>query len=161
MSRLPTNKDPFSRAHNSALRLLSARSRCSQELSDRLAAKGFDQEIVSNVIERLDQAGMIDDLRFAQERARAMGKGKGWGPRKLKRDLSQKGMPQDIVEQAVSQAYGSTSPAMIMKRLIKKRFGDDVLEPDTDLKKKGKAQRYLLGRGFEPDEVNTIFSDPE
>lgn len=148
---------PENRAYEKALRLLTVRSRTRKELKQRLVAERYSDKVAEQVLERLASAGLIDDKKFAFDRARAMGKGKGWGPRKLRSDLAQKGIAREAIDEAVSQAYGAQSCTEVMKRLIKKRFGTQVLTQKADRKAKGKAQRFLLGRGFEPDEVSAMF----
>jgi regulatory protein len=133
------------------------RSRTRKELKQRLVAERFSEKVTEQVLDRLVDAGLIDDKKFAVDRARAMGKGKGWGPRKLRSDLLKKGIENEAIDEAISQAYGTQSCTQVMKRLIKKRFGNQVLTQKADRKAKGKAQRFLLGRGFEPDEVSAMF----
>jgi len=149
--------EPENRAYEKALRLLTVRSRTRKELKQRLVAERFSDKVADQVLERLAAAGLIDDKKFAIDRARAMGKGKGWGPRKLRSDLLKKGIENEAIDEAISQAYGTQSCTQVMKRLIKKRFGTQVLTQKADRKAKGKAQRFLLGRGFEPDEVSAMF----
>jgi regulatory protein len=149
--------DPLSKAHNKALRLLGIRNRSSKEVKDRLQAYGYSDEITRQVIVRLEDTGLVDDRKFAFERTRSMGKGKGWGPRKLRWDLARYGVSGELTDLAVEQAYGGQSRAKIMRRLVRKRYGDEVLEAKTDRKTRAKALRFLLGRGFEPEEVHSIF----
>jgi regulatory protein len=154
---MPARSDHENRAYEKALRLLTVRSRSRKELRQRLVAERFSEKEAERVLDRLAAAGLIDDKKFAIDRARAMGKGKGWGPRKLRADLLQRGIAAEAVDEAISQAYGTQSCTQVMKRLVKKRFGGEVLTHKADRKAKGKAQRYLLGRGFEPDEVSAMF----
>ena len=149
--------DHENRAYEKALRLLTVRSRTRKELKQRLVAERFSDKVAEHVLDRLVSSGLIDDKKFAVDRARAMGKGKGWGPRKLRSDLLKRGIATEAVDEAVSQAYGTQSCTQVMKRLVMKRFGGQVLTQKADRKAKGKAQRFLLGRGFEPDEVSAMF----
>lgn len=154
---MPARADHENRAYEKALRLLTVRSRSRKELKQRLVAERFSEKEAERVLDRLAAVGLIDDQKFAIDRARAMGKGKGWGPRKLRADLLQRGIAAEAVDEAVAQAYGTQSCAQVMKRLLKKRFGGEVLTHKADRKAKGKAQRFLLGRGFEPDDVSAMF----
>jgi regulatory protein len=151
------HKDPADRARDKALRLLGVRNRSSRELRQRLLADGFSESVSDRVLQNLQESGLVDDQRFAVERARAMGKGKGWGPRKLRSDLIQRGIPAEVTEVAIGQAYGKQSCDEIMRRQIKKRFGSEVLSSGADRKTRGKALRFLLQKGFEPDEVYSLF----
>ncbi len=150
--------DSLDRAHRKALRLLQVRNRSCKEIEDRLRAGGYREGVTGAILERLKRSGLLDDRRFALERARAMGKRKGWGPRKLRWDLSRYGLADELIDQAVEQAYGKLSRTSIMKRAVRKRFGEEALLADADRKLRGRAHRFLLGRGFEPDEVHTLFS---
>jgi len=152
-------KDPFTRAYDKALRLLGVRGRSIREMTERLEAYNFGKEVIGEVLDRLCEAGLLDDERFAFERARAMGGGKGWGPRKLRWDLARYGLGGEIADRAIERAYGSRSCEQVMRRLVERRFGREVMSSGTDGKLRGKAQRYLLGRGFEPEQVQSVF-DP-
>jgi SOS response regulatory protein OraA/RecX len=150
--------DSVDRAHRKALRLLQVRNRSCKEIEDRLRADGYKDGVTGEILKRLKRSGLLDDQRFALERARVMGKRKGWGPRKLRWDLSRYGLGDDLIGLAVEQAYGKLSRTSVMKRLVRKRFGEEALLAEADRKLRGRAHRYLLGRGFEPEEVHTLFS---
>jgi len=157
MSSPGEDSDRLTQAREKALRLLGVRNRSRKELRQRLLAGGFPDAVIDRVLERLGEAGLVDDRKFALERARAMGKGKGWGPRKLRADLLQRGVAAEVADEAVDQAYGKQSSSEIMKRLARKRFGGEVFTSGADRKARGKAVRYLLQKGFEPDEVYALF----
>jgi regulatory protein len=53
-------------AHEAALRLLDARPRSEHEMRTRLALRGFDPDTIAFEIERLRNAGLLDDERFAR-----------------------------------------------------------------------------------------------
>lgn len=53
-------------AHEAALRLLDARPRSEHEMRTRLALRGFDPETIAFEIDRLRNAGLLDDARFAR-----------------------------------------------------------------------------------------------
>ncbi len=53
-------------AHEAALRLLDARPRSEHEMRTRLALRGFDPATIDHEIERLRNAGLLDDARFAR-----------------------------------------------------------------------------------------------
>jgi regulatory protein len=152
------SKDPAAQARDKAMRLLGVRNRSCAELLDRLVADGFSRALGERILADLKKAGLVDDKKFACERAKAMGKGKGWGPRKLRADLIGRGVSEDLADEAVRQAYGNLSASEVMKRHLKKRFGGGVLSGQADRKLRAKAQRFLLQRGFEPDEVYALFN---
>lgn len=149
------------RIREQALRLLEVRGRSCFELRGRLLAKGHPTAAVDALLERLCESGLLDDARFARDRARAMLRRKGWGPRKLAADLARRGVDREQVDAAIADAYADadTDPAAIMRREVVKRFGPDVLDPDADPKRRARARRFLLGRGFTPEAVADLL-DP-
>jgi len=153
--------DVLTRARDKALRLLGVRNRSTKELRQRLTADGFSDSVSDEVLKKLAESGLLDDRKFALERARAMGKGKGWGPRKLRADLIQRGVTNETADEAIGQAYGKQSSGQIMRRQAKKRFGQEVLSSAADRKTRGKVVRYLLQKGFEPDEVYGLFGQED
>jgi len=137
--------------------LLNVRNRSSQEMSERLRAEGFAAEIISETIERLQGVGLLDDERFARERASALGRGKGWGPRKLRWDLGRHRLSAEIIEQAIAQAYGKGDVTKFMRELVVRRFGPEVVGGRAEPRQAARARRFLLQRGFDPDQVGELF----
>lgn len=58
-------KDSLAEAKKYALRLLSYRDRTEKEIRERLEKKGFDDEHINIVINKLKETGLIDDIRCA------------------------------------------------------------------------------------------------
>jgi len=144
-------------AYNRALRLLSVRNRSSQELRRYLSSRGYSRKIVSAVVAKLTEKGLVDDRIFAFERASAVGFGKGWGPKKIRMDLAKKGIAEQLTEEAVAQAYDGLSVDQVIRRIVIKKFGKKVFQPGLELGIKSKIQRYLIGRGFETEDVYELW----
>lgn len=151
-------ESPAARAYEKAIRLLRVRARSTAELRSRLRALKLGDEPVEEALGKLLRQGLVDDTRFAQDRARELGLAKGWGPRKIRWDLARKGIPSPLVEQALEQAYEGRPPSERMRELALKRFGPGLLRSGCDPRTRAKAQRFLLARGFEPDEVLMLLS---
>jgi regulatory protein len=94
--------DARHRAHESALLLLSYRQRSESELRQRLQRKGLPEGAVDHAIERLQRTGLIDDAGFARAwvEGRTGGAG-GMGSRRLQAELRRKGVPNEVVQQAI------------------------------------------------------------
>ena len=76
------------KTYERALSRLSFRDRSVKELQKRLHEKGEDAERIAPTIERLQQSGLLDDARFAAERARAGLVGKARSRRQIEHDLA-------------------------------------------------------------------------
>lgn len=139
--------------------MLSVRARSVRELSQRLRSKGHEPQAVAAEMERLIELGFLHDGNFARERARAMLRSKGWGPRKLRADLARRGVAADLIDLAIAAAYEEFDPDAILRREALKRFGERILAEDVDPKLKNKAYRFLLGRGFEPEAIRDLLGE--
>ena len=144
-------------AREQALRLLGVRSRSIAELRRRLRRK-HAQDLVEHLLTRLQETGLLDDERFACDRAFSVARGRGWGPRKVRADLFSRGLKADLIDRAVEAAYVDLDVAALLRKLVGKRFGDEVLRVEADPALRNKARRFLLGRGFEPDQVRDLFA---
>jgi regulatory protein len=60
-----TATDPVAEAKDAALRLLAVRARSRGELERRLAQRGFGEAVVAAALDRLAEAGLVDDAAFA------------------------------------------------------------------------------------------------
>lgn len=90
-------------AYQKALRLLAARPRASWELLQRLRAKGFNPSIAAEAVGRLEEAGLLDDVAFAQHYARSRSE-KGHGPSRILSDLLSRGVSREVAERAIMEA---------------------------------------------------------
>lgn len=59
--------DEFEKAHKAAYKYLSYRPRTEYEMTEKLFRKGFNDTIVSQVIESLREYLMLDDQSYAQD----------------------------------------------------------------------------------------------
>ena len=96
--------DGVSRAMTEAHRLIDHRMRTRRELAVKLKARGRPDEVIDQVLDRLEHAGLIDDGRFARlwidERLRRRPAGLSL----LRRELRQKGIDAEIVDTALEES---------------------------------------------------------
>ncbi len=96
--------DGVSRAMAEAHRLIDHRMRTRRELAVRLRSKGRPDEVIDQVLDRLEHAGLIDDGRFARlwidERLRRRPAGLSL----LRRELRQKWIDAEVVEAALEES---------------------------------------------------------
>ncbi|MDE2848951.1 MAG: regulatory protein RecX [Gemmatimonadota bacterium] len=96
--------DGVSRAMAEAHRLIDHRMRTRRELAVKLKSRGRVDEVIDQVLDRLEHAGLIDDGRFARlwidERLRRRPAGLSL----LRRELRQKGIDAEIVDTALEES---------------------------------------------------------
>ncbi len=127
-------------AHELALRSLRARDRSVQELDERLAASGADEEERAAVLESLQRTGLLDDRRFAEGRAASLAR-RGAGDALIRHELGAAGIGAELVEEVIA----ALEPELDRARAIVERRGEGA-----------RTARYLVGKGFAREVVGAI-----
>src|SRR5690348_8944007 len=89
--------------YDRALDLLSQRPYTARDMRRKLIQKEVPAEEADAVIERLTEAGLIDDAKYALSFARSKLLGSGASRRRIRDDLARKGVKGDIASEAVEQ----------------------------------------------------------
>lgn len=95
-------QDSLEKARESALRLIERRPRSSTEIVRALRDKGFDEEIVAQLVQRFNDVGLLDDTAFAQYWVEQRATFKPRSRRVLEQELRQKGAERSVIEEALS-----------------------------------------------------------
>jgi len=115
-----------------AQRALARRDLSERELRDRLAQAGLEPAIVEEALETLRRGGLVDDERFAAERARVLAE-RGKGDSAVRFDLERHGIPAELVESTLAALEPERERA---ERVVARRGGGP------------KTARLLASRGF-------------
>ena len=91
-------QDAAETAYQRALRLLNIRDRSESEITSRLREKKIPEEIISQVLERLQRSGLVDDQRFAQTWVENRGEFRPRSRRALTYELREKGINPDTIQ---------------------------------------------------------------
>jgi regulatory protein len=132
-------------AYHKALDYLSYRPRSRAEVTTYLKKRGLLEEQIDAIAERLERAGLLDDVVFAQFWIENRERFRPKGLRALRYELRLKGVGSEIIEQALASvdvsasAYRSASKkARQVQHLDQREFHRKVVE-------------YLARRGFDYD----------
>jgi regulatory protein len=95
------------------------------------------------------KAGYLNDETFAAALARSRASHKAWGPSKIARDLSNRGIAREIVKDAVALACPEEEElaAAALERWRKRHKGLSGRQESQ------KAFRHLSARGFSPSAI--------
>lgn len=127
-----------------ALQLLKQRAYLIQELRNRLESKGCPKDSVDSVLQFLVSRRFLDDEKTIEQTiTRASGK-RAIGRKKLQSDLVARGLPEEEA-QRVADGKSDEDELFAMAGLLEKK-GRERAE-------RGRYGRYLLGRGFDLDQV--------
>jgi len=143
-----------------ALRILSRRDHSEAELRRKLSLKGFSPETVDGAVERLRQAGCLDDGRFALAFAEsAIRNGRGYGFR-LRLELSRRGVDQDVIADALEKLGAEYEEFDTLAGLMARRFPDfDPNRADDRLKRR--VMGYFQRRGFSLEAIVRVLREME
>jgi regulatory protein len=87
-------------AHDAALRLLAHRARSESEMRTRLKMRGFDPATVDEEVERLRNAGLLNDAQFARAWVEDRKRSAPRGRRMLRYELLGRGIDPEEVDEA-------------------------------------------------------------
>lgn len=121
-----------SKAIERCYRFLSIRKRSRQELQGYLSRKGYEEEIVSAVIQKLTEQGMADDADFAASWIQSRQQTKPRSRKQLQQELLKKGLSREDIDDALQfvddEAEVEAAASVANKKRRLSRFKDnDVL----------------------------------
>ncbi len=145
------------KAFDRAVRILSHRDRSEKEMRKKLLDAGFDEKIVNLVIADLQRLGLINDKNFAGLFARTKMATKPMGSFLLKRELQQKGIAEEIIENTIAEIYQDKDEYQIALEIaFKKKRQFRNLE---ETKAKKKISDLLARRGFNWDVISHVLEN--
>ena len=144
-----------------ALRLLENSPHSVLGLKRKLfkAAK-FTARDIQTVIDDLLKAGLLDDRLFAENAINYL-KTTGIGRFKAVFKLKDKGVPQDIINEAMEQFWG-TDESDDERAVVVAKQKWKSLQSKKDwpgIKKLQAVARFLAGRGFSPSVIRQVLDD--
>jgi regulatory protein len=119
-----------------AVKALGRRMRTQTELrrlmKSRVEPGEPGEEAINSVFARLREHGYIDDAAFAETYARLRQENDKLGRRRVRQSLGQKGVPPEIIDQAVEASYAQTNEeALALQHLERKRIRKPENEKET------------------------------
>jgi len=100
--RLLSPEKQESRARNVLLHQLARSAKSTSQLRKILEQREISPEIAEKVLERFTEVGLIDDAAFAETIVNSRRNYKGLAKSAIKRELNDKGVSQELVEDAIS-----------------------------------------------------------
>jgi len=135
-------QDEIERAYERALNFLSYRPRSEAEVRRNLRRKDVEDQVIESVVERLTQAGLLDDGEFARYWVENRVQFKPRGARALRQELWEKGIPDAVVAETL-EGFDEEGAARRVAQAGARRMAR--LDP-RDFRRKLSA--YMARRGF-------------
>ena len=141
------------KAFNLALAYVARRMRSEGELYDYFHRKEYAPELISQIMERLQKLGFVDDAEFARrwvENRRAL---KGSSAKKIRLELRQKKVSSDIVQTVLAE--DETDERQLLRELVAKKRKQSRYQDNE------KLMRYLAGQGFNYDDIKSALQNSD
>ncbi len=140
-------------ARETAMNLLAVREHSTQELRNKLLARGFADEEIASALQTLSLDGLLSDERFVESFIHFRMQ-RGSGPVKIRAELRQRG-----VRDALIRDYLDERDAVWMEQAEKvrrKKFGPQI---PADYRERARQARFLQYRGFTSEQTRRALHD--
>jgi regulatory protein len=138
-------------AYLAALKLLARRELTVEGVRARLRDRDYAEAEISTAIDRLLDAGALDDARVARAYARTAAAVKGRGRLRVTRELQAMGVARQTAAEAVADVFGDIDERTMIAKAVQKK-----LRGRTRLRDQGERARlyqFLMRQGFSPAAV--------
>lgn len=145
-------KSDARKAKDKALQYLSLRLYGEQELYDKLCLK-FDGPTSAAAVAEMVRLELLDDARFAAQKA-AWLKTRHKSRREAQRQLAEKGVDRNLIDEALDEVYGDGDEREEIDRLIRRSYAAKL-----EYGKRDAVYAALCRRGFSPRTVREALND--
>ncbi|MCU0227151.1 MAG: recombination regulator RecX [Bryobacterales bacterium] len=123
MTNPPKTPPPLDRSQllDKALRLLGTHDYARAEIQRRLQARAGDPADVNWVLDKLQEAGFLNDARVAEHKAILARDHRLLGQRRARQELRAKLLAPDAVEAAIQQIYQDTDEAELALQFLQRK----------------------------------------
>ena len=143
------------------MRILGMRDHSEQEFRRKLTAPVMTktgpepvdatEEDINNVVSWCYENRYLDDARFARQFIASRSR-KGYGPARIRQELTQKGIDRETGEEAMRES--DIDWIEIAREQAQRKYGDPLPAVFAD---KVKVQRFLLYRGFLMEDIKELW----
>ncbi|MEE9100570.1 recombination regulator RecX [Pseudomonas nitroreducens] len=134
-----------------AMDLLARREHGRAELSRKLRQRGAAQELIDPALDRLAEEGLLNESRYLESyiasRARA-----GYGPVRIREELSQRGLPRGEIDSALSESDVDWSENL--REVWRRKFA----RLPQDARERAQQGRFLSYRGYSMEAISRLLS---
>mgnify|MGYP000067031968 CR=1 FL=1 len=148
--------EDYIKVKKKAFSLLARREHSVEELRSKLILKGYNDQVLNEVIKDLIQENNLSDERYVEMMFRYHF-GRGQGPRKIISLIMQSNVNEALIQLAYREFDGDWFKSAANER--QKKFGAWSDEVAGDIKEKSRQTRFLSSRGFEYEQIESTFRE--
>lgn len=132
--------------------LLARREHGRAELARKLRQRGAPPEIIEHELDRLADEGLLNESRYLESFINYRGRS-GYGPARIRDELSQRGLSRSDVDQALREADIDWQSQLL--NVWQRKFAGQL---PADPRERAKQTRFLVYRGFSMEMVGRLLS---
>ena len=121
------------------------------EVKESAADRNQIEKMAQEILQSLIDDKYVDDRRYAEAFCRDKSALAGWGPVKIRYMLRAKGVSDDIIREALGEIDAGRADQRLQK-LAEAKFKMLAEDPQCKIK----LLRYLLGRGYQYEDVAPV-----
>ncbi len=156
MGRLDLYSDQRQRARDAAFRLLAVRARTAAELKSRLLQKGFAAQLIEQTLTDFQAKGYQSDEEFARLFAREKQRSSGWGPARIRRELTARGVKNSLVEKTLTEQFDGVDLTESAYRAAAKKWRS--MQGTAGATRKRRLTGFLQRRGYVWETINAVMN---
>ncbi|WP_312213587.1 recombination regulator RecX [Pseudescherichia sp.] len=161
MTDTSPRRSAYARLLDRAMRILGMRDHSEQEFRRKLTAPVMtktgpepvdaSEDDINNVVNWCYENRYLDDARFARQFIASRSR-KGYGPARIRQELTQKGIDRETGEEAMREC--DIDWIEIAREQAQRKYGDPL---PAVFAEKVKVQRFLLYRGFLMEDIKELW----
>ena len=155
-------KEIFAKAKNEAVHFISYRLRSTMEIRNKMKSNEYEDSIIDEVIEFLEQYNFIDDYNFAKAFIYDKSTIAKHSLKKISIDLKHKGIQNDIIQKALDHYIdeGFDFESDTLAHLVGKKYKQyENKGKFTTYEVTQKVIQYFYQKGFGIDKVKLALND--
>jgi len=146
-------EDEYMKAKDVALRSIERSLKTVHEIEKKLREKEYTEDTIQRVIQFMEEYSLIDDYKYAEtffkEKLRTR------GVKKARFELSNKGIPKEIMEKALEALSTSSVEEDSCLKLAEKKYAQLVKRETDPYKLKNKLYTFLMGKGYDYELISS------
>ena len=146
---MPVVLDSPAAVRRAAMDLLARREHGRMELSRKLRSRGAPPDLIEPALERLADEGLLSEARYLESFVR-MRANAGYGPLRIREELTQRGLLREEIEQALRDSGFDWNEQL--REVWLRKFG----ELPGDQRERARQGRFLSYRGYPLDSIGRL-----
>ena len=140
------------RAKEKALYLLEYRSHSKKELADKIS-RTTSREAAEAAVEKMEELGLMNDEAYARQLAEVLLGKKGYGVRRARQELLQKGIDRELTEELLEEM--APDPEEKLREIVERKYQSSLGDEKGYRRTVAALQR--LGYGWE--DIKTVLAE--